>query len=70
MTQLTDRDGTPIVNPHHLTKGALKLAQGKPVLHISDEDFDSWYEWRVRTDLVNKIVAGVIEWHQQLKTDL
>lgn len=50
---------TQIVNPHLLTPKALKMAQGKIVNNITDEDWESWHNWLERCPIVDKIVTGI-----------
>jgi hypothetical protein len=52
---------TQIVNPHHLTPKALKMAQGKHVNNITDADWESWHNWLDRTEIVNKIVSDIAD---------
>ena len=48
-----------ITNPHLLTKTALKVIRGKPVLRITDEDYESIMQYYERQTIVDKICKDV-----------
>jgi hypothetical protein len=49
----------PITNPYPLTEKGRKIAQGLPVMHPSDEDWESALQYWERQEIVDKIVTGI-----------
>lgn len=52
----------PVTYPHLLTDKALKMAQGKHVINVSDEDWSSYADYVIRVDIVDSIVARINEY--------
>ena len=50
-----------VTYPHLLTKNALKMAEGKPAINITEDDWESYFDYCDRKEKVDMIVRGVMK---------